>query len=252
MKFIKILLFIIGYVVINNQVLSQKVISPQSHGWAMYVGTHKLTEKFSLMTEYQWRRADGFQSWQQSLLRFGLEYQVNPNVSVMGGYAWIKTFPYGEQPISHEFDENRIFEQMNVKSKIGNVDVQHRYRLEQRFMEQYANDASNNSVQIDPIFRQRFRYRAMVMIPLSRKEMVDKTLFLNVNDEVFLGFGSGIGKNIMDQNRFIAALGWRFDKNFNVQIGYLNQFVVKADGLKMERNHTLWISTSYNWDFTKK
>jgi hypothetical protein len=56
----------------------------------------------------------------------------------------------------------------------------------------------------------------------------------------------------MDQNRFIAALGWRFDKNFNVQVGYLNQFVVKTDGLKMERNHTLWISTTYNLDFTKK
>jgi opacity protein-like surface antigen len=68
---------------------AQKIISPQSHGWAVYVGTHKLTDKFSLMTEYQWRRADGFMSWQQSLLRFGLEYNVNPNVSVMAGYAWI-------------------------------------------------------------------------------------------------------------------------------------------------------------------
>jgi len=37
-----------------------------------------------------------------------------------------------------------------------------------------------------------------------------------------------------------------------VQVGYMNQFVVKTDGLKMERNHTLWISTTYNLDFTKK
>jgi hypothetical protein len=235
-----------------TKIIAQKVISPQSHGWAMYVGAHKLSEKFSLMTEYQWRRADGFKSWQQSLLRFGLEYNVNPNVSLMAGYAWIKTYPYGEQPILHEFDENRIFEQLNLKSKIGNVEVQHRYRLEQRFMEQYVNDAANNIVQVDPVFRQRLRYRAMAVIPLSRKELSDNTLFMNVNDEVFLGFGAGIGKNIMDQNRFIAALGWRFDKNFNVQVGYLNQFVVKTDGLKMERNHTLWISTTYNLDFIKK
>jgi hypothetical protein len=231
---------------------AQKSIATQTNAWTMYVGTHKLSDKFSLMTEYQWRRADGFKSWQQSLLRFGLEYTINPNVSVMAGYALVKTFPYGDQPIIHEFDENRIFEQLNLKSKIGNVEVQHRYRLEQRFLEQYATDASNNSVQVDPVFRQRLRYRTMAMIPLSRKEMSDKTLFLNVNNEVFLGFGSGIGKNIMDQNRFIAALGWRFSKDFNVQLGYLNQFVVKTDGLKMERNHTLWISTTYNLDFTKK
>ena len=252
MKKIVFQIIVVAGMVMPALLSAQKIISPQTHGWAMYVGTHKLTDKFSLMTEYQWRRADGFKSWQQSLLRFGLEYNVNPNVSVMAGYAWVKSFPYGEQPILHEFDENRIFEQVNLKSKIGNVEVQHRYRLEQRFMEQYANDASNNIIQADPVFRNRLRYRAMAIIPLSRKELTDQTLFMNVNDEVFLGFGSGIGKNIMDQNRFIAALGWRFDKNFNVQVGYLNQFVVKTDGLKMERNHTLWISTTYNLDFTKK
>jgi hypothetical protein len=238
-----------GFMLVSH---AQKSIATQTNAWTMFVGTHKLSDKFSLMTEYQWRRADGFKSWQQSLLRFGLEYNINPNVSVMAGYALVKTFPYGDQPTIHEFDENRIFEQVNLKSKIGNVEVQHRYRLEQRFMEQYATDASNNIVQVDPVFRQRLRYRAIAMIPLSRKEMTDKTLFLNVNNEVFLGFGSGIGKNIMDQNRFIAALGWRFSKDFNVQLGYLNQFVVKTDGLKMERNHTLWISSTYNLDFTKK
>jgi hypothetical protein len=48
------------------------------------------------------------------------------------------------------------------------------------------------------------------------------------------------------------ALGWRFNKDFNFQMGYLNQFGVKSDGVKAERNHTLLISTVYNIDFTKK
>ena len=90
------------------------------------------------MTEYQWRRADGFRHWQQSLLRLGLEYEINPKVSVMGGYAWIKTFPYGTQPIQHEFNEHRMFEQVYLKDKAGRLEVQHRYRIEQRFLEQYA------------------------------------------------------------------------------------------------------------------
>jgi hypothetical protein len=95
------------------------------------------------------------------------------------------------------------------------------------------------------------RYRAQALIPLTNKEMKDNTLFLNVNDEVFLGFGEGIGKNILDQNRFIAAVGWRFNANFNIQLGYLNQFVVKSSGTSMERNHTLWTSVVYNLDFSK-
>ena len=48
------------------------------------------------------------------------------------------------------------------------------------------------------------------------------------------------------------AFGWRFNKEFNLQVGYLNQFVAKSDGINMERNHTLLISTLYNLDFTKK
>jgi len=74
---------------------------------------------------------------------------------------------------------------------------------------------------------------------------------MNVNDEVFLGFGQGIAKNILDQNRFICTLGYQFNKDFSFQLGYLNQFVIKADGLRIERNHTLWTALTYNLDFTK-
>lgn len=230
---------------------AQKNISNQFNAWALYTGTHKISSKVNLMTEYQWRRAEGFKHWQQSLLRLGLEYEINPKVSVMGGYAWIKTFPYGSQPVIHEFNENRVFEQLNLKDKIGRFEIQHRYRLEQRFLEQYTKNATNDIVQVDPVFRNRIRYRAMVMVPLSRKEMGDNTLFLNLNNELFVGFGKGITKNPIDQNRFIAALGWRFNAQTNVQVGYLNQFVIKSNATDMERNHSLWISMVYNLDFTK-
>jgi hypothetical protein len=230
---------------------AQKNISNQYNAWALYTGTHKITNNVNVMTEYQWRRADGFRHWQQSLLRFGIEYVVNPKLSVMGGYAWVKTFPYGTQPILHEFDENRAFEQLNLKDKVGRFEIQHRFRLEQRWLEQYAKNATNDMVQVDPVFRNRVRYRAMVMVPLSRKEMGDNTLFLNLNNELFIGFGKGIAKNPLDQNRFIAALGWRFNAQTNVQVGYLNQFVIKSNATDMERNHSLWISMVYNLDFTK-
>ena len=232
-------------------VFSQKNISNQVLTWTLYTGTHKITDKFNLMTEYQWRRSDGFQRWQQSLLRLGVEYSCNPKFSAMIGYGWIRTFPYGSQPVLHEFDEHRIFEQVNVEDKVGCFEIQHRYRLEQRFLDQYVKNAAGAVAQVDPVFRNRIRYRAMVMVPLSRKEMLDNTLFLNLNNELFIGFGKGIAKNPMDQNRFIAALGWRFNSNANLQVGYLNQFVIKSNAIDMERNHSIWISMVYNVDFTK-
>jgi hypothetical protein len=222
-------------------VFTQKNISTQVLAWTLYTGTHKVADRFTLMTEYQWRRSDGFQHWQQSLLRLGMEYTCNPKLSVMIGYAWIKTFPYGSQPVLHEYDEHRIFEQVNVKDKVGRFEVQQRYRVEQRFLEQYVKNASGTVMQVDPVFRNRIRYRAMVMVPISRKDMSDNTLFLNLNNELFIGFGEGIAKNPLDQNRFIAALGWRFNSNANLQ----------TNAIDMERNHSIWISMAYNVDFTK-
>jgi len=81
--------------------------------------------------------------------------------------------------------------------------------------------------------------------------MVDNTLFFSISDEIFLGFGKGIGKNVMDQNRFYTGLGWRFTKNIQLQLGYLNQYIIKSDGLHMERNHTLQASLTLQADFSK-
>lgn len=255
MKIPKLTITIILFFVIQV-VNAQKIISPQNHGWIMYFGNHKLNDHWGLHTEYQWRRAadeataNVFQNWQQSLLRLGVDYYAKNQTQITLGYGWIKTYEYGDQPVSHNFNEHRIWQQFIVKNKIGRVDIQHRYRLEQRFIETY-NFLPNDGYDKSYVFKNRIRYRFMVTVPLSRKEFADNTLFLAIYDEPFLGFGKGIGKNILDQNRLYGALGWRFNKNFNIQLGYLNQYIVKTDGIKAERNHTLQLGITYNLDFSK-
>ena len=237
---------------INLFSFSQKQISTQQHAWVMYTGNHKLTERWGIHTEYQWRRSDYFQDWQQSLLRLGIDYYNKQNAQYTLGYGWIRSYQYGEQPIAHANNEHRIWQQFILKNKVGRVDFQHRYRLEQRIIEKWVSNSSGEYVQDGFIFRQRARYRFYATVPLSRKEMADNTLFLAAYDEPFLGFGKGIAKNILDQNRLYFALGWRFNKNCNVQLGYLNQYIVKTDGIKAERNHTLQIGVTYNLDFSKQ
>jgi hypothetical protein len=124
--------------------------------------------------------------------------------------------------------------------------------LEQRFIENWVKDAEGVYTQDVFYFRQRVRYRLLLTLPLSRKEMADNTLFFAAYDEPFLGFVKGIAKNILDQNRIYAALGWSFNVACNIQLGYLNQYIVKKDGILAERNHTLQVSLAYNLDFRKK
>ena len=208
--FLKILVFIFIWCHFKS-IIAQKDIATHQNAWVTYLGNHKLTKKIGLHTEYQWRRENGFQNWQQSLLRLGVDYHLNNSFSISGGYGWIETFPYGEQPVLNEFTEHRIWQQFNQKNKVEttfkNFEIQHRYRVEQRFLDTYSLNNANEIIKGNTIFRQRVRYRLMFMIPLSKKSLEENTLFLNVNNEVFIGFGKGITKNVFDQNRFNAALG---------------------------------------------
>ena len=231
---------------------AQKNISEQEHAWLMYFGNHRITDRWGLHTEYQWRRTDGFEHWQQSLLRLGVDYYAKNGIQYTAGYAWIKSFPYGDQPIGHTNNEHRIWEQVITKSKFGRVDVQNRYRLEQRYIENWVKDSEGVYVQDGFYFRQRVRYRLLLTMPISKKEMADNTLFIAAYDEPFLGFGKGIAKNVLDQNRIYCALGWRFNAACNIQLGYLNQYILKKDGINAERNHTLQASIAYNLDWRTK
>ncbi|MCX8211893.1 MAG: DUF2490 domain-containing protein [Lewinella sp.] len=224
----------------------------QFNAWWMYFGNHKLTEKLSLHTEYQWRRSGLVSEWQQSLLRFGLDVKVADKTTLTGGYGWIVSFPYGEQPISTKFAEHRLFEQLVLTGGAGRFGFNHRYRLEQRWLENATINDLGERVTDGFRFKNRARYRFLVTYPLSKPRMEDGTVFLAAYDEIFLGFGNGIVKNILDQNRLYLALGYRVNKNFNAQLGYLNHRVIKSDGLRQENNHTLQTSLTYNLDFSKK
>lgn len=247
LKFRLILFLIISV----GNTFSQKEIVNHTNAWIMYTGNHKVSEKWGLHTEYQWRRSDFFQDWQQSLLRLGVDYYTKQNTQFTVGYGWIRSYQYGKQPIFHNNNEHRIWQQFILKNTIGRIDIQHRYRLEQRFLEQWQMNEVGEFKKDSYVFRQRVRYRFLLTVPLSRKELGDNTLFLSLYDEIFLGFGKGIGKNILDQNRLYGALGWRFNKNVNVQIGYLNQYIIKTNGVQFERNHTIQIGGTYNLDFNK-
>lgn len=211
----------------------------------MYFGNHKLSEKFSLHTEYQWRRADWIATWQQSLLRIGLDYRINDAVMVTGGYANIITWPYGEQPIAEKSVEHRIWEQLILTQRSSRFYFNHRYRLEQRWFEGKALGEEGW------IYRDRVRYRFLVNYPLTKKEMGPKTLFVSLYDEIFIQFGPNFNRNYLDQNRLYGALGYQFSAKGNVQLGYMQQFIVKGDGLHAERNHTLQVSLTYNANFGK-
>ncbi|MEN5307178.1 DUF2490 domain-containing protein [Chryseobacterium cucumeris] len=173
--------------------------------WYMYFGNNKISKKLNWHNEIQYRNFDAVGDLEQLLIRTGIGYDLTENNNnVLLGYGFILSQPYvnGEKK---ENIEHRIFQQYITKQKFGRFYLQHRYRLEERFLE---DD-----------FRMRFRYMLGVNIPITQKEMLPKTLYASVYNEIFLHFDSPI----FDRNRVYGALGYVINKNMRIEAGYMNQ-----------------------------
>ncbi|MEG0927575.1 MULTISPECIES: DUF2490 domain-containing protein [Chryseobacterium] len=173
--------------------------------WYMYFGNNKISKKLNWHNEVQYRNFDGIGDLEQLLIRTGIGYDLTENNNnVLLGYGFILSQPYanGEK---RENIEHRIFQQYITKQKFGRFNIQHRYRLEERFLE---DD-----------FRMRFRYMLGLNIPITQKEMLPKTLYASVYNEIFLHFNSPV----FDRNRVYGALGYVINKNMRIEAGYMNQ-----------------------------
>ncbi|KPH15338.1 hypothetical protein AMQ68_05935 [Chryseobacterium sp. ERMR1:04] len=173
--------------------------------WYMYFGNNKISKKLNFHNEIQYRNFDGIGDLEQLLIRTGIGYDLTENNNnVLLGYGFILSQPYvnGEKK---ENIEHRIFQQYITKQKFGRFYLQHRYRLEERFL---ADD-----------FRMRFRYMLGVNIPINNKEMLPKTFYGSVYNEIFLNLNSPT----FDRNRVYGALGYVINKNMRIEAGYMNQ-----------------------------
>ena len=228
-----------------------------SIGWYNYFGTFKVAGKIGIHTEYQFRRNEVISEWQQSLLRFGVNYQINPKVQLRLGYAWIETFPYGEIPINgmgKDFSEHRLYQMVTITDKVSSIDLSHRFMLEQRWVGRYSTADLTKEDEFPLIHRLRYMFR--LQIPLKGKEIKDKTPYFAVYDEIFIGFGENVNENIFDQNRIGILFGYRFSPVVRIEAGYLNQIVQLGREVNnrnvFQQNNGIILNANFNIDLTKK
>lgn len=255
----KILYFFVSVIFTSTSLNAQntRIINKNSIGWYNYFGTFKLTEKFGIHTEYQFRRNEIITDWQQSLLRVGINYQLNTKVQLRLGYALIETFPYGEIPINSmgkDFTEHRLFQMATITDNVSVVDLSHRFMLEQRWVGRYSNP--NLTSEDEYPLSNRFRYMFRLQIPLNGKVIKDKTPYIAIYDEIFIGFGKNVNENVFDQNRLGILLGYRFNPSIKIEAGYLNQILQLGRELNnsnvFQYNNGLIINANFNIDLTNK
>ena len=196
------LFLFLGILTIN----AQQPGEDEMGAWYMYFGTNKISERLSIHTEAQFRFYETTSNFNQMLLRTGLNYHIDPNAIATGGYAFIDTdnnFYEFEGEINSK--EHRIFEQFILKNKVWEFLFEHRYRLEQRFLDFGETTDTQH----------RARYRIQMTLPLTN------TFFLNFYDELFIN----LQDDLFGQNRLYGAVGLNVTENMSIQLGYMrNQF----------------------------
>lgn len=201
MKIVKIIVFTICFC---NLSFSQK---SEVGNWFIYFGNQKINPKWNWHNEVQYRNYNFIGDTNQLILRTGIGYNLTEdNNNLLLGYGFINTQKY--IPNSDEktdSNEHRIYQQFITKQKLGRVLIQHRYRIEERFL---AND-----------FQLRFRYFLGVNIPLNKKVMEKNTIYLSGYNELFINAESPL----FDRNRLYGALGFVFNKNLKIETGFMAQ-----------------------------
>ena len=172
--------------------------------WLIYIGNVKLKNNWDFHNEVQYRNYNSIGDLEQLLLRTGIGYSFNEGKNnILFGYGYILSENYiGDSDDKISINEHRIFQQFISKQTIGRSKLTHRYRFEQRF--------------IEDDFKLRFRYFLAINIPFFKSEKV----YFSIYDEIFLNTES----SVFDRNRLFGGLGYYLSPSVRFELGYMNQF----------------------------
>jgi Protein of unknown function (DUF2490) len=198
-------LFLFGlFICLSNNSFAQK---SNVGNWFIYFGNQKINKKWNWHNEVQYRNYNFIGDINQLLLRTGIGYNLTENNNnILLGYGFINTQRY--LPNSKEktgTNEHRIFQQVITRQKFNSAYLQHRYRVEERFL---PSD-----------FQMRFRYFLGLNIPVNKATIDKDAFYISASNEIFIN-GQ---QNLFDRNRLYGALGYVINKNIKVEAGFMAQ-----------------------------
>ena len=225
MSFRIFLFYIIGihFSIVNAQ---SKKVDHQNLVWTRYYNLLTINSKWSIHTEFDNRVFLNPVKENLFVIRSQGRYKINEHLETGLGFAYFSV--YTQNPsvdFDFEIPEYRIQQDITYKSSLKKFTLNQRLKIEERFI--------HNSTGIELIpnttFYWRFRYRLQIEYPLWKKE--NQYLKAIVNDELMFNGGKNVANNTFDQNRIYASLQYGLNKNFSIELGYLNSFQKRATGV---------------------
>ncbi|NBB88794.1 MAG: DUF2490 domain-containing protein [Bacteroidetes bacterium] len=176
--------------------------------WLIYFGNYEVNERWYVHHEVQYRNYNSIGNLEQLLLRTGVGYNLSSgNDNILLGYGYVLSEPDRKVEAARQVHEHRIYQQFLTVQKRRGIQWQHRYRFEQRW--------------IEDDFRLRFRYFLSFHIPLQKRTSYP---YVSVYNEIFLQPET----EVFDRNRLYFGMGYNWGTQIKVEAGYMNQFFTEA------------------------
>lgn len=208
----KLLILIFTCLLFN---LNAQVDESQNGAWYMYFYNYKIkNSNWGFQGDLQYRDWQGLGDLEQLMLRSGVTYTPeDSDIMFTLGFANITTGEFGDE--NETFNENRMYQEALFSQKLGNrFFITHRFRYEQRFVENQD-------------FRTRYRYNFFLNIPLNKHDLVPKSYYLALYNELFINgethIGTGQEVELFDRNRAYLGMGYILTPKVRFQLGWMNQ-----------------------------
>jgi hypothetical protein len=222
-----------------SQLVAQANLPKSSAGyWFNYGGNHKLSDQWSLHTDFSLRNYLLPSNNQQALYRLGINRAIQGHNQLSLGYAYSQIRVETDQNPAPFALEHRSWEQYLVKHGLGPLGAMHRLRLEQRFFLSTESMPSSYS--------NRMRYLMQLELPMAQLSVNLKNYYVVLNNEYFVNFGVLPLQASFDRNRLHMALGYQWSPVFKTQLGYLQQAVAGQRQSLSEINHLVQLNVMFN------
>ena len=211
--------------------------------WIGATSNLRYNDKWTFFLQGELRTWEMVSNINELLWRVAGLYDFSKRYMGAFGYVRVDTWPYTEDGL-RKFFENRIYEEFLIRTKWGNAKINHRFRLEQRWIvtPEYGTEYSN-----------RARYMLQYTHPLNSDTIVPGTYFIQAFDEIFVDFDAGDywfnlegSEAGLNQNRLYVGAGLQLTALSNIRLGLLWQHRPKADYLR------LILAYAHNFDFRKE
>ena len=175
--------------------------------WYQYLMSAKVTDKSTFTALSQYRSFDFAYDTRLILVSAYYDYEVVKGFRPAAGYMFVVLESYGDSETKKIRYEHRPFQQVTFKSAIGRVSASHRFRVEERLL--------NNPD--DVIIR--LRYLLSLNIPFYKSGGKEKFYGIFKN-EVRLNTRKG---EVFDSNRITVGTGMKIGKKSALELGFIAQ-----------------------------